>query len=326
MTTIHIACAADDKYLPHTAAMLHSLWWHNRDCRLCVHFLFGPELSVSGRARLERMAHALGFDLHFVFVPAEFVEGLPSRGYISHVVWYRIFMPQLLPELDRVLYLDGDVIAMDSIAPLWSEDLGTNYFAAVTNVVPDYHRLRASELGMSGPERYFNAGVALWNLRLMRGEGFTEQVLAYARDHVQRLLWLEQDILNVLYGDRRLPLHPRWNAQNGMFVGEWGTRLLDPQQLQEALQRPGLLHFEGGSFGKPWHFLSRHPLRERYYFHRRRTPWPFVIPEGINPKNIVIRYLPSPLAEGLRRMVRKSRRALSSFLRRVNSRPKPPRR
>jgi lipopolysaccharide biosynthesis glycosyltransferase len=284
--------------------MLHSVRWCAPGAKLRVHFLAGPEPGAGFRTRLDAFARGLDIDMRWVEVPRTRVAGLPSRDYLSPVVWYRVFMPELLSNLDRVLYLDSDVIAMDSIEPLWATMLHDEVLAAVTNVVPDYFAGRAAEIGLPGPHEYFNLGVALWNLRLMRTEGFTDAVLRYARDHMKKMFWLEQDAINALYWHRRRPLHPRWNVQNAITFDSWGTRLLDPEELREALARPGLLHFEGGSFGKPWHLLSRHPHRERYYFHRRHTPWPLVLPEGITPKNLIKRFVPMPILAWLRQFLR----------------------
>jgi lipopolysaccharide biosynthesis glycosyltransferase len=304
VTTIEIACASDDRYAAHTAALWHSLRWHAPGAALRVHFLAGPALSGGRRARLARFADKLRIELRWIEVPDALVASLPARDYLPRVVWYRVFMPQLLPELDRVLYLDSDVIAMASVEPLWDMPLDGELFAAATNVVPAYHAERAGQLGLPGPAAYFNLGVALWNLRAMRGEGFTDAVLEYARANLPRLLWLEQDAINALYWRRRRPLHPRWNCLNAITFGSWGTRFLDPAELREALAAPALVHFEGGSFGKPWHFLSRHPLRDRYFFHRRRTPWPLALPAGITPKNILKRYLPARALDWLRQVLR----------------------
>ena len=301
---IHIACASDDRYVAHTAAMLHSVRWHAPDAQLRVHFLSGPEPSSKPRAKLATMARELRLELSWVDVPEALVSGLPARDYLSRVVWYRVFMPELLPSLDRVLYLDSDVIALDSIAPLWTEPLDNDYFAAVTNVVPKHFAQRAELLGLPGAKEYFNLGVALWNLKLMREDRFTDSVLRYARENLSKLLWLEQDAINALFWRRRRPLHPRWNCQNGIYFQSWGAALLDPKEMQEALEAPALLHFEGGTFVKPWHFLSTHPLRERYWFHRRYTPWPLAFPEGVTPKNLLKRYAPAPVLEWLRQALR----------------------
>jgi len=292
VTTVDIACASDDRYAAHTAAMLHSLRWHARGARLRVHFLAGPELSPSPRGKLAAMARSLDLELAWVEVPEALMSGLPARDYLSRVVWHRVFMPELLPQLDRVLYLDSDVIAMESAEPLWATVLDTEYFAAVTNVVPRGYAHRAEKLGLPGAGDYFNLGVALWNLRLMRQEGFSRETLAYARQNLDSLPWLEQDAINALYWRRRKPLHPRWNCQNGIYDRAWGTTLLDPVELREAIERPALLHFEGGTFAKPWHFLSQHPLRGQYAFHRSHTPWPRWVAEGITARNVLKKYLP----------------------------------
>lgn len=302
MTTIHIACAADDRYVAHVAAMLHSVRAHEPRAVVNVHFLSGPEPSAPLRRELASMTDALGVGLNWVAVDPRLVEGLPRRGYLSEVVWYRLFMPQLLPGLERVLYIDGDVIAQDSILPLWETPLGDDLLGAVTNVVPEGHRHRAAQLGLPGPERYFNLGVALWNLERMRREGFTAQVLEYARANLERLVWLEQDAVNALFWRRRRALHPRWNCQNGIYYRSWGVSLLDAAQVEEAIRSPGLMHFEGGSFAKPWHYLSQHPRREEYFRHRALTPWPRVDIEGRTLRNQIRKRLPEPVLRGWQRL------------------------
>lgn len=291
--------------------MLNSLRWHNQTAVINIHFLHGPELSPKKRRLFAVMAEKLEFTLHWYEVKDEDVSGLPQNvAHISKVVWYRLFMPQLLQKLDRVLYLDCDVLVMDTITPLWQTSLGNHYFAAVTNVVPDYFSHRAAELGLPGPEHYFNLGIAIWNLEIMRRENFTQRVLEYSRTHAPRLLWMEQDSINALYWNRRLRLHPRWNCQNGIYYSSWGIELLKKNEANEAIKEPALIHFEGGSFAKPWHFLSTHPLRDVYFFHRRKTPWPFVLPDGVTPKNIAKRYLPEAAINIINRVRDTARRVL----------------
>ena len=73
-------------------------------------------------------------------------------------MWYRIFLPELLPDVDRVLYLDADTIAVDSLAPLWEIDLDDSYLGAVTNVFQANHVHRPAELGLAGPRSTSTAG------------------------------------------------------------------------------------------------------------------------------------------------------------------------
>lgn len=292
---IHIVFAADEKYMPHAAAMIHSLYTHNAENNIHVHFVCPPELKSSLKSELETFCSRLGIAIEFIVVPDHLIEHLPTQGYLSKVVWYRVLMPQLFKDLDKILFLDCDVIVNDDIQVLWDTDLGENLFAAVTNVVEERHAGRAAELGLSGPGDYFNAGVALWNLSLMRQINFTENVISFAKKNHSRLLWLEQDAINSLYSKKRVPLHPRWNYQNGMCFDAWGNQYLDARELAEAKANPGIIHFEGGDAGKPWHILCKHPLRKLYFTHRKQTPWKRVRLDGINLKNLIKRYFLHPL-------------------------------
>ena len=82
------------------------------------------------------------------------------RDYFTSAMWLRIFLPELMPDADKVLYLDADTLAVDSLAPLWDTDLSGHALGAVTNVFQHNHVQRPAELGLSGPEVYFNSGRA----------------------------------------------------------------------------------------------------------------------------------------------------------------------
>ena len=65
---------------------------------------------------------------------ADLVRDLGTFPEITETMWYRIYLPELLPDVARVLYLDGDIIAMDTLEPLWATALGDHLVGAVTNV------------------------------------------------------------------------------------------------------------------------------------------------------------------------------------------------
>jgi lipopolysaccharide biosynthesis glycosyltransferase len=78
----------------------------------------------------------------------------------------------------------------------------------------------------------------------------------------------------VVLGSRRRALHPRWNYMNSMAMFPWSAAQFPRGQLREAARSPGIRHFEGPTVNKPWHSLCEQELRELYFEHRRRTPWP----------------------------------------------------
>jgi lipopolysaccharide biosynthesis glycosyltransferase len=267
---LHVCCAAEGDYVVHCAAMLDSVLFHASERAVQVHFLHGPDPPRQAVDLLRRVVDSGHGRIDFHNVPQSRLEGLPEDDQFTPAMWYRVFLPELLPRVDRVLYLDCDTIVADSLEPLWQTALGDNYLAAVTNVFQRNHVQRPAELGLAGPEVYFNSGVLLMNLDLMRRDGCSGALRDYARAHASELEWPDQDALNVVLGSRRLALHPRWNVMNSMFAFRGARRVFGRQALREARRSPGIRHFEGPAQNKPWNPDCVTPLRELYYRHRVR--------------------------------------------------------
>src|SRR6202035_1702072 len=103
--------------------------------------------------------------------------------------------------------------------------------AAVANVVEPTMWARLGALGIADPHQYFNAGVLLMNLSLMRNEQTVDKIERLVEAKGDELTWFDQDALNVVTAGRWSPLHPRWNAQNSYWGwGHW-ARDVFPQDV-----------------------------------------------------------------------------------------------
>lgn len=280
----HLACAADARYVPHSAVMLHSAATSGGG-QFVVHYLHGPDFPAAAARHLEHMLSPYQATISWHEITEHRLTDLPLDHRFGPAMWYRIFLPELLPAVQRVLYLDIDAIVTDRLDPLWEQPLEDCYLGAVTNVFMEYHRAHADELAIS-PADYFNSGVLLLNLSLMRDTAFAEAVLDLVRSRGSKLLWPDQDALNLTVGGRRLPLHPRWNVMNSFKSRpELARQVFGAEVLMEALTRPGIRHFEGPDRNKPWHLLHDADGQELYRRHRTATPWPDFAPEGNNARN-----------------------------------------
>jgi lipopolysaccharide biosynthesis glycosyltransferase len=270
--------------------MLHSVLAHNAERGVEIHFMHGPDVSRRSEEQLTEMVEREGGRISFLRIPDERVEGLPTKGFTRKATWYRIFLPELRPDVDRVLYLDADLIALEPLDELWETDMGDSYVAAVTNVFEHHYAHRPAELGLAGPHVYFNAGVLLMNLDLMRRDDCSQRLLDYGVAHARELLWRDQDTLNVVLGHRRLELRPRWNCMNAVLWFPWAREVFGEEAVEEALRAPAIRHFEGPRQCKPWHYLCERPSREMYMRHRRETPWPRMRVTGVTPRNVLTRW------------------------------------
>lgn len=266
--------------------MLHSVLTHCED-GVVIHYLHGADLSRRQLDPMARMADEHGGSVSFIRVDDSWTSNLPIRDFTLRATWYRLFLTDLLPNVSKVLHLDIDTIVLDSLRPLWNIQLGDNYVGAVTNVLERHYTTRPRELGLVGPEAYFNAGVTLLNLDVMRRDSRGDALREFAAAEGESLLWRDQDALNVILGERRLALHPRWNVTNAILLFPWSAEVFGSDAVEEATRNPAIRHFEGPGLNKPWHYLCDRPMRLAYFQHRRETPWPRTWLAGITPANVV---------------------------------------
>ena len=219
-------------------------------------------------------------------MPDSQVEGLPIKGFTRKATWYRIFLPDLLPDVEKVIYLDADCIVFDSLARLAENPMKNDLVAAVTNVFQADHVGRVAGLGIAGEHVYFNAGVLILDLDGMRRERTGDALKRYSVENAERLVWRDQDALNVVLGERRTALHPRWNLMNSILVFPSAREVFGEGAVEEALADPGIRHFEGPSANKPWHYLCERDMHDLYSEYRSRTPWPRYRREGATPANV----------------------------------------
>ena len=91
-----------------------------------VHYLHGDDVTATSASRSGRWSVQLGGEISFIAVEREVASRLPTTHDLPTSHWYRVFLPELLPDIDRILYLDADTVALESLAPLWETELGGN--------------------------------------------------------------------------------------------------------------------------------------------------------------------------------------------------------
>jgi len=279
-----IACNIDNDYVRHCAVMLRSLFDANPTEELEV-YVIHSQLLREERAKLVAYLSSFLTSVSFIYVDDSLLQEFPESEHVKLASYYRIFLPEILPHrLDRVIYIDSDVVIHGSLAELWSMPLDDHRLAASSdrNLV-----MQRSRLQMMDDSPYFNAGVMTFSLNEWRTLDLASRGLEIARNHPERLQNCDQDVLNVLFEKQCLILHQRWNAMPHL----WG---LDPQWLleqgglsveeQEAVAQPAIVHFAGAGSAKPWHAKCLHPWRGRYRTLLNQTPWAGTPLDGIMPR------------------------------------------
>lgn len=172
------------------------------------------------------------------------IERIPDRITISTMD--RLLLPHLLPDVDRIVYLDVDIMVVGDIVELASTDLGDSAVAARASNISAAAEWRAAARRLPGPvslelqrrmgllhgygDPALNAGVLVLDLARMRADGFTAAHLALVAEYG----WHDQDVMLAYGGPGRAVLDPAWNAL----------------PVLENPQNPRVVHW--ASIGKPW--------------------------------------------------------------------------
>lgn len=195
----------------------------------------------------------------------------PSR--LSDAAKYRLLLPDLVPGVDRVVYVDADTVIRDSLVPLQELLLGDEVLAAVPDAGsplaagssgPDWR-----ELGLSPDAPYFNSGVLVIPLDTWRRIDVTERAIGVLRERTPR--WGDQDALNAVAGSNWMALPRRFNVQLNDVTGRTVSWALWPDEVEAALGDPAIVHFNGHS--KPWHVACAHPWSDIWWQALDGTPW-----------------------------------------------------
>lgn len=287
---LHVACATDARFAADCAVLLTSLTSTNDPAAIHVHLLHDDSLSGSDRDALREIVVRAGAGFEAISELGRETLTLAQSERFPLRIWYRVLLPDLLPEVSRVLYIDADAMIAAPLDELWERDLEGNLVGAVTN--PLYTSMVpriVSDLGLSGAASYFNSGVLLMDLAAWRAADTVSAVIDFARRHV--IAWPDQDALNGVLHNQRLRLHPRWNAMPGLW--ELPRRFLPytDDEVREAAEKPAIVHFVGPY--KPWHYRSRHPYRQLYFEYLEHTPWSGRPIEGRSARQAFLKRLPT---------------------------------
>lgn len=204
-----------------------------------------------------------------------------NNDHIGIETYFRFLIQDILPDYDKVLYLDSDLIVEGDVAKLYATDLQDDLLAAVRDVdflgnlnLKDGNRLRYNDetLHMKNPYDYFQAGVLVLNTEAMRAAHTVEEWLTFASN--PDYIYNDQDVLNACCEGRVRYLDPRWNVMN-----DCGNRIHNVFQhapadvYAEFLAAYGdawIIHYAG--FEKPWRtwYCDRN---ETYWEYARETPF-----------------------------------------------------
>jgi len=300
MSMIRIVCTIDNNYIQHCGVMLCSLLSNSQHHEFSFYIIHNG-LEVKKRKVLELFLTTFGHSFLFIEIDSKKLEGAVLSDHVTIATYFRLMIPELIDtSIEKILFLDSDIIIRHDITKLWDNDISDYTHAAVENpcITEDYKQ----NLGISKNNDYFNAGVMLINLKLWRELEITSKSIQFIQDYPKKIKYWDQDVLNYLLQGKWLNLEPYWNAQEAFFRDLSASEIgVTPDKFQRARFNPALVHYTGSGICKPWYFYCNHPFKQDYYKYVKKTPWEYFIPTG---KPSLFRRFVSQIKSSLKNVLR----------------------
>lgn len=271
---IEIILCTDENYVRPTGILIYSLAQKNPQQAIRFHIV-STGLMESSKNSLKRCVQNSQNTFEFYKIDGSIFNNCPIRpkDHVSIATYFRLLLPTILPaDLSKILYLDGDILCLDSIKPLWGMDI-SNFAAAAAPDMRNNDIRILNRLSLPKSAEYFNAGVMLINLDWWRNHDIQNKALRYIFENQDICQFHDQDALNVLLGNNICHFPIRYNVQEHFFE-PLENQLIERKyfpEIEDALQSPGLLHYTGSK--KPWHDECIHPLRNLWLYVQSQTEW-----------------------------------------------------
>ena len=214
-------------------------------------YILHTELKEEDIAFIEETLGNGGYTLHAVTVSRDFLKDAPVTFHFSREMYFRIFAAGLLPEaVERALYLDPDMVILRDLSPMYDMHMEDRFFAAARSINTVAEMSYKMRLHMPAESRYFNSGVLLMNLKLLRQRQDVQEVMNYIEQNKSRLILPDQDALNALYNRYTALLDPLvYNLDMRYFTLLCATSLLK-FDLEYVRSHTAIVHYCGKN--KPW--------------------------------------------------------------------------
>jgi lipopolysaccharide biosynthesis glycosyltransferase len=266
---IPIVLAANEAYVPFCLSTIASVISSQDEHPGLEFYILTSGISDVQSGRIKSWAIEREVTVSIVTINDGQFQHLPTPEHISLDAYSRLLAPELLPQLDKFIYLDCDVVVVDSLSELLQVDMSGGILGAV--------RQRNSEMQLSVVERfnvssqilYINSGVLLIDAKAWRGQKVTSGILDWMAVHSGQLQMADQEPLIVYLEDQVYELNPKWNVEARHYTE---SRMGMPMEadLVAAMEVPSIIHYTGSV--KPWSLRGYVPRRALYVEHLATLP------------------------------------------------------
>ncbi|MPM25247.1 General stress protein A [bioreactor metagenome] len=246
---MNILVTVNSNYILPLMVMLKSLFMSNPGEYFDIYLLYTNV--TEGEIRdLEQYIKGSGHSFYGIEIQDEF-SGAPVIFHYTKEMYYRLLAYEFLPgTLDRILYLDPDILVLNPIKALYDMDMEHYLFAAAYHNIPAVKEVNRLRLTPYDIEEYYNSGVLLMNLELQRQHMSEKVIFDFIDKNELKLIMPDQDILNALYAKEIKPLDEKLYNYDARYFYYYKVSSNGLCDMDFVIRNTVFLHFCGKR--KPW--------------------------------------------------------------------------
>lgn len=271
LTKVVVAFICDSHYAMPTAVAITSLICNKNPNTYYEIYIIAADLSDNEIKKFFKLRKS-NVDIHIIKTSSEKFKSINKFAYVTSTACLKFDLPDLIPNQDKVLYLDSDVIIQKDLSDLFEINIKDYYAGVIKDIALIDNHLNVNN--------YFNSGVMLLNLKLMR-ENDSSTALLNMRKSLNKLVYMDQDCFNIFFNNKVKLLPVIYNYFYNVYLQgkeKYSLKRINKcfetnySSLDDIKKDSYILHFV--SFEKPWIYFNSVFVREwDEYF--KKSPFKF---------------------------------------------------
>lgn len=241
MNKITIAYAPDNNVLPLTLVSMASVLQNAKKTDEIEFVILYSSLDEKYLPMFDNLQTIKPYKLNAIKIDESIFDGFPCPNWVTVEAWFRCLLADLLPSIDKVLYLDCDTIVRSSLSDMFKVDLEDNLVGVIEDV--SRSKTNASRIALED-NFYFNSGVMLINTKAWRKVDFF--------NHLKNIVMTDgkigndQDALNKACDNKKCRLSPKYDYMHVWWrknQHEYDEKYA--KEFEKAENNPIIVHFTG---------------------------------------------------------------------------------
>ena len=257
--SIHIGYGIDNNYARCCASSIASFCLNNPTKNFNFHIM-AKDLSTINKKQFEQLAQLYSVNIYIYEINIDTLAKLPTQTHLPIATYFRFILPLILDNVDKLFYIDADIICLQNADDLFSINLKDNIIGAVPDL-PWMNTKRNKALNLRN-HIYFNAGMLIINIAKWNNFNTFAKILQAIQNEPQKFRYLDQDALNLILTNHIQYLDTKFNC-------------IDINSIEQ--KNIILLHF--AAHPKPWNIafsiskLCNKFNKNLYQYYENKTPW-----------------------------------------------------